>query len=367
VTERTRSLGLLVAVTCLGAAAAQAAGRTGPKPGPSAAASASASASASAADPYELPAPPAAKADPKTFGRGVVSVEAKGKLVALGVLLANDGRVLTALSPLAAVNEVTVRYADGKEAKAWVVHQDAGWDLALLAPAPPRRKDGLAASERDPLTAGKQLYAFTLAKRPAVVPMSFKGHKTLVGPGDTVLRDVIELGAKAASGTPVLDDAGAVVALVARACAPTAEEGKCVPAAFGAPTQAVRTFLRGVPAGGAGPAEPWLGVEVFPDAVGVARGVRIRVVQGDSPADDAGLKGGPRDTADLIVAVDGVPVTAERQLTEALRTHGLGERVPLLVFNGGKFRQVGAVLRPAPPAPAAPPASSALPAPEERH
>jgi serine protease Do len=161
----------------------------------------------------------------------------------------------------------------------------------------------------------------------------------------------------------VLDETGAVVAVVARACATPAVGAKppCAPVAFGAPIQAVRAFLRRVPAGLIGPDEPWLGAEVAPDAVGVARGVRVRFVQGESPADEAGLRGGPRDTADLLVAVDGLPVLSADGLAEALRTHAVGDRVPLLVFNGGKFRQVSAVLKPL-PASATPAAPSARPA-----
>ncbi len=89
---------------------------------------------------------------------------------------------------------------------------------------------------------------------------------------------------------------------------------------------------------------------------GVAKGVRILSVHPDSPANEAHLKGGEKGASDLILAVDGTPVTSPEALAEAIRAHGIGEKVPLTVFTQGKYREVVIVLRAAPDAKAAPPA-----------
>ena len=61
-------------------------------------------------------------------------------------------------------------------------------------------------------------------------------------------------------------------------------------------------------------------------------------------------------------AADGVPVTSPEQLAEVIRTHAVGEKVPLTVFGQGKYRQVTVVLRQAPDPRAAPKAPPAHPA-----
>ena len=87
---------------------------------------------------------------------------------------------------------------------------------------------------------------------------------------------------------------------------------------------------------------------------GIAKGVRVVSVHPDSPAAEAQLKGGEKAMSDVILAVDGAPVTSPEALAEAIRAHGIGEKVPLTVFTQGKYRQVTIVLRAAPDAKAAP-------------
>jgi serine protease Do len=64
----------------------------------------------------------------------------------------------------------------------------------------------------------------------------------------------------------------------------------------------------------------------------------------------------------VILAVDGVPVTSPEELADAIRTHAVGEKVPLMVLGGGKYRQVTVLLRAAPDPKAAPSAAPAHPA-----
>lgn len=287
--------------------------------------------------------------------RGVVVLELKGQVLGLGTILGSDGRILTALSLLGAAREADVRYPDGSVVHGQLEREDPAWDLALLVPATRRAVDGLAASEADPLHAGAKLEAFTVVPKGQAqrLPVVVKGHKTLLASGDVLLRDALELSGRITPrelGSPVLDEAGGVLAVVARACQPV-ETGPCTPVPFGAPVDAIRRFLRGAaaPAATSTAPAPWLGAEVVADAVGVARGVRVRVVRPESPADDAHLRGGGnRATADLIVAVDGLPVTSPEALAEAVRARVIGQKVDLLVFGEGKFRQVWVVLAPAP-------------------
>jgi len=311
-------------------------------------------------EPPQKTPPAPAVARPKQVAeklrRGVAVIEDAGKPLALGAVLGGDGRVLTASSPLGDASEVDLRYADGSAVRARVAHRSAGRDLALVVPARGRWNDGLMASESEPGQDAKATAFF--ASRAGAVPaaVAIKGKKAVAAAADAPAGNVFEIGPKADPsllGSPVIDDAGAVVAIVSKGCVPQ-EKGDCVPKPVGMPVEALRAFLRSAPPSAALPA-PWLGVRVTSDAAGFARGVRVRVVESDSPADDAGLRGGAdRSKADLIVAVDGTPVTSPERLAQEIRAHAIGDRVSLLVLTlaEGKFKQVPVVLQ-APPKPPA--------------
>ena len=154
--------------------------------------------------------------------------------------------------------------------------------------------------------------------------------------------DVDLKGATSAAGAPVLDGKGRVVGMLARACKaaleepdaggkPPARKASCAPLTVGVPVYALRGFLLKTPKDAVQPA-PWLGLG------GVAP---------NSPAAKAGLQAGG-DAPDTIVAVDGEPVENPEQLAEAIAKRGVGQQIKLLVFSGGKFRDVSVTLRPAP-------------------
>jgi serine protease Do len=296
--------------------------------------------------------------------RGVVAIERAGQPVGLGTVLQGDGRVVTALSPLASGNDLTVRYADGSTARAKVGHHDRMWDLALLVPQTGKWAEGIAASSRDPLDAEGALRTFSIARgKVAPSTLALRSRKSLIGGDDRVVKNALELGSRVAPtdlGAPILDSDGRVVGMLGRGCAPN--EGKpCTPVAFGVPVSAIKAFLRTVPASAVAPAA-WLGIQGVPEVGSVAKGVRILTVHPESPAEAAQLKGGERAGADTIVAVDGAPVTSPEALAEAIRRRAVGEKVPVLLFGQGKFRTVNVELRAAPdgqPEAAAAPANPA--------
>jgi serine protease Do len=295
--------------------------------------------------------------------RGVVQIERAGQVLGLGAVLAGDGRVLTALSPLGHGNDLDARLADNSLVRVKLGHHDRGWDLALLVPQTGKWGEGLTASSDDPVRPDAAIHAYTL-KSGKVVPASLvlRSHKTLVGGDDKALDNAIELGSRispADLGSPLIDESGRVVAVLGRGCAPA--EGKpCTPVAFGVPIAAIKSFLRSVPATAVAP-PAWLGIQGLSDTGPVAKGVRVLVVHPESPAEEAHLKGGDKTVSDVILAVGGVPVTSPEQLAEVIRTHGVGEKVPLLLFGQGQYHEVTVMLRAAPEAkpPAPPPAHPA--------
>jgi serine protease Do len=293
--------------------------------------------------PNTPPAPPPAAestAAPGTVERarqGIVTLERQGRPLSLGAVLDGDGRVLTALSPLGNGNFLSARYADGSVVPIKLVHSDRGWDLALLSPAPAPnqapRKAGVKAA-RTPSFTGLQ--TFTAGpKGPVTAPATLKLSPNLLGGDAVTLSGAYEIaGAPALAGAPVVNPEGEVVALIARACPGDAKPG-CTPAPYAAPVSALKRFLQRVPAQAA-----WLGIDGASDERGNVRGVRVVSVAPASPAAKGGLRpGGPLE-ADLIVAVDGAPVTTPQDLNDAVRAHTTGEDVELLLFGLGRYRHV---------------------------
>ncbi len=284
--------------------------------------------------------------------QGVVLLERKGKALGLGSVLQGDGRILTALSPLGHGNDVDARFADGSVMRVQVGHSDRAWDLALLVPQNGRWTRGLRASRRSAQAAGASLSSFSVVSKKQLAPSRtiVKGRRTLIGGDSELLRDGLELASRMRStdiGSPVVDGNGDVVAVVARACEPVAK-APCSMVPFGVPVSAVKAFLRTVPANAVPPA-PWLGIQGAEADTGAVRGVRVLSVHPRSPAAAAGLRGHSDPAkADLVVAVDGSPVTSPEELAAAINRRAVGDTVQVLLFGEGRFRQVTLELRAAP-------------------
>ena len=225
-----------------------------------------------------------------------------------------------------------------------------------MIPQNARWKKGLKASRLSPTKVGTQLRTFSTVGAKEVAPARtiVKGRTTLIGGDSELLQDALELASRFKStdvGSPIIDDNGDVVGMVARACAPVPNQ-PCAQVPYGVPVSAVKAFLRTVPANAVPPA-PWLGIQGVADDVGPVRGVRVIGVHPKSPAAAAGLRGGAdKAAADVVFAVDGAPVTTPEALAEAINQHAVGDSVQLLLFGGGKFRQVSLALRAAPDEPA---------------
>jgi len=294
-----------------------------------------------------LPSEPLPKADPNETAeqrarRQVVALLRAGKPIGVGAILAGDGRIITALSVLGHGNDVDARFADGKVTRVRLVQSDRGWDLALVAPATRRLDTGLRASRNSALGKDAKLMAFSPgAKDLSSLKVRVKEAHTLVG-GDNARLDgalVLETKHKANElGSPVIDERGDVVAVLAQACAPK-DEKTCTLAPYAAPVAAIKDFLRTVTTGGGQPQPPF-GIRGVAHDTGSAKGVHVLAVTPRSPAARSGLRAG----ADTIVAVNGSPVTTPEELADALRARR-GRDVELLVFGGGRYRLVDVGLR----------------------
>jgi serine protease Do len=274
--------------------------------------------------------------------QGVVVLERQGQPLALGTVLQGDGRILTALSSLEHGNDIGARFADGSRSRVRVGHFDRAWDLALLVPQSGRWRHGLRASRLLLTDSEASLHAFSVVHDQQLMLSRtlIRGPRTLLGGDGRLLRDALELTSqfKASDvGSPILDSKGDVMAIVARACAP-AELAPCTEVPFGVPVTAIRAFLRKAPAS-AVPPVAWLGIRGVAADAGTMPGVRVLEVSPESPAAAAGVK-----SPDVLVAVDGLPITTPEQLATRIGGHAAGESVDLLLFHGGRFRQLSVTL-----------------------
>jgi serine protease Do len=177
--------------------------------------------------------------------------------------------------------------------------------------------------------------------------MIVKGVRTLQGADSELLPDALELASKLKGsdvGSPIVDDDGHVLGIIANACVPVADQ-PCRAAPYGVPVSAIKAFLRTAPRDAVAPA-PWLGIQGVADESGPARGVRVLGVHPRSPAAAAGLRGGRHaSSADTVVAIDGAPVTSPEALSKAIGGKAVGDAVRVLVFGDGKYREVSLQLR----------------------
>jgi serine protease Do len=289
----------------------------------------------------------------------VVTLLRNGVPVAIGTVLASDGRILTALSGLSGFEEADVRYADGTVVHARLGRSDRALDLALLVPEPNRWPDGLKASEFDPSGLDVRAILPVHGPRLGLAPATLNGWANAFAPGGKRLFQMLAVNIQGPlAGAPLLDIAGDVVAVLVRACKGDGSEGptdvasptnpnanagspECQPIVVGAPVSSIRSFLWPSKAPPAAAGAPWVGVRVEPELSANVRGVRVVAVAPGSPADRAGL----RPSTDVIVAIDGRPVGTSEALAEAIAQHVPGDTVKLLVFRAGQFRELPVVLR----------------------
>jgi serine protease Do len=319
-----------------------------------------------AAAPPAAPAVPTPQALYEHVRRGIVAIERNGVPMAIGTVLGGDGRILTALSGLGGAEGADVRYADGTTVHTKVGHADKDSDLALLVPLTGKWTDGLIASEADPT--GSVLHAMLPGRGAHFGPAdaAIKGRIDAHARDGMALPQMLDVDLKGLpiAGAPLLDQTGNVVGVLVRACkgisdaaAPAADAWSswgnapkavpkapvCNPVVVGEPVTAIRSFLSKTPATAVAPS-PWLGVRGEAVTDGSSHGVKLTAVAPDSPADKAGLHA----SDDIIVAVDGQPVTAPEGLAQAIGKHAPGDNVKLLVYGAGKFREVSVALRAAP-------------------
>lgn len=268
-----------------------------------------------------------------------------------GIVLSEDGLIMTNAHVIDRSSGISVRTFDGAEHEATLVGSDPSSDLAViridgvddLTPATIGRSETLQVGE--PVIAIGN--AFNLGGQPSVtVGIVSALNRTIRGPNGT-LSDLIQTDAainQGNSGGPLVDAAGEVVGINTAIIEDSQNVGFAISIDSAMPI--IEDLREGD--GEITPDTPRLGVSTVPvDTVEEAVRERLGIESGEgafvvdvvpgSGADEAGIQVG-----DVIVEIDGERVTSNERLGEVVREHEPGDVVELTIEREGRELRISA-------------------------
>ena len=261
-----------------------------------------------------------------------------------GIVIRDDGTILTNAHVVAGSDEVTIILADGTGVPGHVVGSDEATDVAVVA-VDSAHRDGTewapaVLGSADELQVGEPAVAIGsplgLAGGPSVTVGVVSGLGRRVVAEGLVLHDMIQTDApiaRGSSGGALCDDTGAVVGLTtAVAASSTGSDGL----GFAIPIDVASDIAERLITDGA-VRWVWLGIEgsdLAPTEVSMpgltdTGGVRVESAPAGGPADEAGVEPG-----DIVLAVDDARISTMSDLVVALRSYRPGDEVQLRVRRG---------------------------------
>ncbi|MFF3490736.1 S1C family serine protease [Streptomyces sp. NPDC002795] len=300
---------------------------------------------------------------------GVVTIHTEGSSeegTGTGFVLDGQGHILTnnhVVSSADSGGEISVTFSSGESARAELVGQDSGYDLAVIKVSGVRGLKPLALGNSENVQVGDPVVAvgapFDLANTVTSGIISAKGRPITAGGekgdgSDVSYVDALQTDAPinpGNSGGPLVDAKARVIGInsaIRSADAGGSElpEGQSgsIGLGFAIPVnQAKRVAEELINAGSA--THPVIGVTLDMDYSG--DGARVGT-QGNSGG-SAVSPGGPGARAgiepgDVITEVDGVRVHSGEELIVKIRTHRPKDKLVLTVERGGKEREMSLVL-----------------------
>lgn len=277
-------------------------------------------------------------------GSGVVTVDARRRHPATGIIWSADGLIVTANHVVERDEEIEIGLPDGRSAQAALVGRDPSSDLAVLRVeagdlTPLERAGGEPRVGHLVLAIGRPGPSGPMASLGAITavggPMRFRGGGSLER---YVRADVAML--PGFSGGPLVDGAGRLIGLNSSTLGRAGQLtvlAESIDATIATLLQhgRVRRGYLGVGAQGVR----------LPDALaraldnGQEQGLLIVSVESGGPADAAGLMLG-----DVILAIAGEAVGQVEELQERLTGDRVGTSVPVRIARGGEPREIGVTI-----------------------
>jgi S1-C subfamily serine protease len=280
-----------------------------------------------------------------------VRLDGQATVAGSGVIFRSDGHLLTSAAVVGDATSVRVILDSGREVGGRVVGSDPDTDTAVVKLEGDGPFPTAVLGTADDLRVGQQVVALGwpvgLVGGPSVtVGVISALHRSVPrGAGGGMLFDMVQTDARVPTGWPggaLLDSSGSVIGITTSVGTIGTGTGTGTGGAAGPSTVAVSDT------GGFGFAVPidlaraiadqiitsgrvtgvWLGVQgsdldwVSAARLSVPGGALVGEVMSGSPADRAGLS-----ASDIVVGLDGAPVTSMGQLVAALRRHRAGDTV----------------------------------------
>jgi len=274
-----------------------------------------------------------------------------------GFFISDQGHVVTNHHVISGANEVVVTLADRSQHGARVIGLDAESDLAVVQiEADGRKVKALKLGDSDRLQVGQKVLAIgnpfgQFANTLTTGVISSLGRNVQDPNSGAALEDVIQTDAAinpGNSGGPLLNSHGEVVGINTAIIGPTN-----LGIGFSIPVNRVKLIVEDLLKEGR-VLRPWLGVNALPLNRQLAEVLNLPVDQGllvvrverGSPADNAGIRGATRRAivgnyqipigGDIIVELNGQPVTADDDLRRAIRRMRPGDQVKVTWYRGGQ-------------------------------
>lgn len=284
------------------------------------------------------------------FFYGYVPAEGQGS----GFILDKQGHLLTNYHVIANARKIEVQTWDKHRYTAQVIGKDRQHDLALLQISAPNLTPAVLASSHD-LQVGQQVYAIgnpfglsgTMTSGIISAIRSVKG-----GPEDAPIENAIQTDAAinpGNSGGPLLNSHGEVIGINSMIAQNGAEQNAGI--GFAIPIDTAKAVLNDIQKYGYA-RRPSLGISTLaigPDlaeqmGLPASYGLLIESTVPNGAAARAGLRGGNQTAyvgnmqisigGDLIVAVDGQPVTNAQELSDIMNKHQPGDTLTVTFYRG---------------------------------
>jgi S1-C subfamily serine protease len=306
-----------------------------------------------------------APADPfGFFGPQTTTSQALGS----GFVIDKAGHIVTNYHVIQGAKKVQVSFSGQDEITASVVGKDPSTDVAILkidaharALTPLELGNSDAVVVGDPVDAIGNPFGFTRTLTTGVVSAV---QREIEAPNSLPIDHAIQTDAAinhGNSGGPLIDSQGRVIGVTSQiSTGSTGQQGN-VGIGFAIPINTVRNVAAQIISSGKAE-HAFLGLDAAPVTPQLAKlfhlpstsGLLIQDVQAGSGADKAGLKEGKTAIVvqgesyqvggDLIVSIDGTPVTTYQQLRDAISQRKPGDKLKLEIYRNGKKKSVTATL-----------------------
>ncbi len=288
-----------------------------------------------------------------------------------GFFYDGQGHIVTNYHVIADAQSVSVALKGGESYPAEIVGSDPSTDLAVLKVDLPDQPEPLTLADSDQLNVGQFVVAignpFGLEQTLTVGVISSLG-RVIQSPDGRFIGEAIQTDAAinpGNSGGPLLDLNGRVIGVNSQIISPSQASAGI---GFAVSANTVQRVAPQLIAQGRYP-HPWLGVrllditperaDIFSQAgvqLPVDKGIMIMELVTGGPAAKAKLRAGSRTVVigntsipvggDIIVALNGRPVTSIEQLTTTLdATTQVGQAVTLTIYRGDKKMDVSVTLQ----------------------